>query len=661
MQLGQVNPFALVRASEYTDDQINELWVELGANLVEKVIEPKSVNSKYILGGKGTGKTHLLRYHSYQVARRRLSNTSGLEVLDELGYFAIFLRTTALDAGRFEAIEGVRINWQMLFGVYLELRMVESVLDAVCDIKFTSQEKNFDDAGFIAKMAESLTAATVSKCQDVRDFQVWVTTQRKSFDAAINNAAFSGELDLKMPFAIGALCLPIKDALAILHPKFSEIPLLYLIDEIENLSEHQQQVINSLIRYGEGRATFRVTGRLYARKTLATIGEGEENRPGSEFLVTLLDPILTEHQKYPEFARNFVVSRLRQKDGEKLNIRGLFSEVNSDIFFESALRQLRILDETPPFISTFSRMLGISTKGFTEHPLLGVVRKLTQRVPMVLAKLNILIFAKRYKHGSSPVVLSEEIAAEAQAFLNGAKSGVYANAYGHYKGDLFAQICREAKQETSVPYAGWDTFVDMSSGNPRNLLIVLGEAYSIAAFRELEFTSENPLPIDLQTAAAEAAARFMFEQDTNYGSNSDRAKVSVARLGALLRTARYSLNIPEVSPLAVSFSSECLTPQSHDVLKFALNYSLVFEVADGRADRNSAQLMRKIYLNPMLSPKWGLGTGRRGDISLNDILVNAIFDPSRKLEFDACLKALHQKWNDPFLTSSHDANQTNLF
>ena len=122
----------------------------------------------------------------------------------------------------------------MLFGVYLELRLAESVLDAVCDVKSTSHGNTFDDAAFIAKMGESLTTREVSECQDVHDFRVWVTTQRKTFDVAINNAAFSGELALSMPFAIGALCLPIKEALAALHPKFSEIPLLYLLDEIES-------------------------------------------------------------------------------------------------------------------------------------------------------------------------------------------------------------------------------------------------------------------------------------------------------------------------------------------------------------------------------------------------------------------------------------------
>lgn len=661
MQPGQVNPFALVRASEYTDDQINELWVELGAQLVEKVIEPTSANSKYILGGKGTGKTHLLRYHSYQVARRRLSDEPGLEVLRKLGYLAVFLRTTSLDAARFEAIDGVRVNWQMLFGVYLELRLAQGVLDALCDLKSTSEGEAFDDRGFIAKMAHSLTSPAVSECQSIHDFRSWVTDQRKNLDAAINNAAFSGELSLSMPFAIGALCLPIKDAMGSLHPKLAEIPLLYLLDEIENLSEFQQQVINSLIRYGEGRATFRVTGRLYARKTLATMGGGEENRPGSEFGVTYLDPILKDHQKYPEFARNFIISRLRPKVGEKLNVRSLFCEISSEGFFETALRQVGISDEEPPFIGNFSRMIGLPARGASKHPLYAVVKTLTRGIPTILAKLNVLLFAKRYRPGTNPLELSSEIASEAKAYLKGEKTGAYANAYGHYKGDLFAQICRESRQDGNVPYSGWEAFVDMSSGNPRNLLIALGEAYSIAAFRELSFAPETPLPVDLQTAAAEEAARFIFDQDTNYGSNSDLAKIAVARLGVLLRTARYSLNIPEVSPLAVSFSNESLTPHASEVLKFALNYSLIFEVLEGRADRNSDQLKRKVHLNPMLSPKWGLATGRRGDISLNDELVNAVFDPSRKLDFDSCLKALSLKWNDPFSTSSDDANQTKLF
>ena len=220
------------------------------------------------------------------------------------------------------------------------------------------------------------------------------------------------------------------------------------------------------------------------------------------------------------------------------------------------------------------------------------------------------------------------ISEECKVFIQGRlKTSSYSNAYGHYKNDLFAQVCRESRK-THVPYAGFNTFISMSSGNPRNLLIVLGRAYEIAAFKELDFIRGAPLSIQLQTEAAIEAARFMYERDTNYGSQSDFARVAVERLALVLRTARYALNIPEVSPLAVSFSDDELTVDARRVLDGALNYSFVFEAQYGRLDRNSQRVMRKIQLNPLLSPKWGLPTARRGDLSLSRDLVNAIFDPS---------------------------------
>src|ERR1022692_1346070 len=134
----QTNPFALVRASDYTDEQINSLWVEIGPKLISTIIEPQSRISKFILGGKGTGKTHLLRYYSYPVSRLRFPNKSGLSILVEQKFLAIFLRANGIDAARFEATSEVDSKWQQLFGVYLELRLVEGVLDALCDIKVTS-------------------------------------------------------------------------------------------------------------------------------------------------------------------------------------------------------------------------------------------------------------------------------------------------------------------------------------------------------------------------------------------------------------------------------------------------------------------------------------------------------------------------------------------
>ena len=659
--MDQANPFALVRASDYTDQQINSLWVELGPQIINAIIEPQLRISKFILGGKGTGKTHLLRYYSYQVARLRFHNDSGLSILVKQKFLAIFIRATSLDASRLEASSEDTHKWQQLFGVYLELRLVEGVLDALCDIKRTSPNNLFDDEAFIAEMAKSIIDQSVTACQSITDFREWIIQERRRIDDAVNNAAFVGKLDLRVPFSIGSLCLPVSRAIGRWNTSLSELPLIYLIDEVENLTESQQQVLNSLIRYGEGLAVFRVTGRLYARKTLSTLADGEENREGSEFTTTRLDDILRNYKKYPEFARKFVTRRLSplgiSTRGGKFSFSefdpfSCFEEVSSSDHYSLAIAQLKIDVAEPTFIKAFIEVLR-SASG-KEQSSLSMAREvadvLTHEIPLLLQKLNLLLFCKKYKRNSSNLVLAKKIRSDSLEFLDGGKTGKtsYTTAYGHWATDLFAQLCRESKKTDGVPYAGFETFVKMSCGNPRNLLIILGKAYEIAAFKEVDFIKGPKLSVSMQTEATLEAARFMFERDTNYGSQSERARDAVSRLALVLRTARYALNIPEVSPLAVSFYEGDLTPDAKQTLDSALNYSLVFEIYDGRPDRNSQRINRKIQLNPLLSPRWGLPISVRGDISLGRDLANAVLDPNHTNEFDLLLKGLNSRWNNPF-------------
>lgn len=645
----QTNPFSLVRASEYSDQQINSLWVELGAPIINAVIEPKSGTSKYILGSKGTGKTHLLRYHSYQVARLRNREVTGIDAVKRMQYLAVFLRATALDASRFEAMEVESSKWQQLFGVYLELRLAESLLEILCEIKLTSPRSKFNEEAFISIACDTLTDAKAQECKTLDQFRNWLISERKAIDEAVNNAAFDGNLNVRVPFSIGALCLPIKKAMCAWHKAFESIPLIYMLDEVENFSAKQQQVVNSLIRYGEGLATFRVTGRLYARKTLATLG-GEENREGSEFTVAPLDEILKANSGYHDFAKSFVLKRLGfhsavQAKRPHFDPRYRFEEIDSSNFCIDALRQIGINQQNLTFASSFSALLSRDLKVPSQAEADRITKSLIDTLPPVVQKLCILLFCKKYKVGQDPNSLAESLGKDAQRFCSasGAGKGTFATAYSHYKWDLLAQLCRETKK--LIPYAGFDTFVSMSCGNPRNLLIILGRVYEISVFRDQDFINGPLLSIELQTTAATEASRFLFERDSNYGSNSDKARIVVERLGAFLRTARYALKIPEVSPLTVSFSDSDLNPNARVALRYALNYSFLFESYKGRPDRNSDKLNRKIQINPMLSPRWGLPTGRRGDINLSPEIVNAIFDIEMANEFKTVLNLVTNRWN----------------
>lgn len=671
--MNKVNPFSHIRASDYTDDEINALWVGFGPSAIDAVIEPSSRVSKYILGGKGSGKTHVLRYHSFQVARKRDQNATGLSTLIAQKFLAVFLRAAAFDASRFENVSGQKTTWQQLFGIYFELMLIEEVVDALCEVQASSPEENFDDQAFIAEIVKITSNKSVQTCSSLSEFLHWIRDQRGDIDDAINHWAFTNHLAINVPFNLGSVALKINQAIAKWHPSLASLRLIYLIDEIENFSELQQEVVNTFIRYGEGQATFRVTGRLYAVKTFATINSGEENREDSEYKVTELDDILRKHRGYPQFARKFISNHLAsgafqdQAEAPSQTVfdpKKSFEEIKIENFYEIPILDFNLDAARPHFIKNFTNAISASKQILsTDATPAEIAHKLTHGFPLVLQKLNILQFCKKFSTRVSAKHLSEKIAQDCTNFLSNepTEDKYYLIAYGHYSGDLFAQLFNEARIGTKLPYAGFDTFVKMSAGNPRNLLIILGRAYDIASFRGIDFIHESGLSIAFQTEAVLASARVAYDKDAGYGPMAERAKAATNRFASVLRAARYALRIPEVSPLAVSFLDDDLSDESREVLQYAIHYSFIFENKNGRRDRNTRRLNRKVQLNPMMAPVWGLPLGRRGDVKLTRQLLNYIFDPALGEEFEKALRELDRTWNNPFRTRSARLPQKELF
>jgi hypothetical protein len=666
LQFDDSNPFAPLRATDYTDEQINGLWVELGSGWMNAVLEPRSIVSKYILGSKGSGKTHLLRYHSYPVARLRMPTRAGLSIVRDAGCLAVFLRTTNQDASRFELEKASPSALQLLFSVHLELSLLDLVSSALADIRETTTGTDFDDQALLQALAPRITDPSFVEVRDLSQLRIWISGWMRSIDEAVNQSAFSGEFDLQLPFSNGSLALPMGAALRQWNAAFATCKLIYILDEIENLTESQQEVVNTLIRYAEGRVTFRATGRLYSRKTLATVAGGEENREGSEFTVTRLDDILRRTKDYADFAARFIARRmgaLVTRASGRSSFVGFDPKATfEDVSIEEYVKRHALPWQDSKFVKSFREALARRQSAKADED--PIVEHLVEGLPPLLQRLNVLLFCKKFATKKHAVLLAEAIREDCEKFamIGSASRGPYATAMGHWKWDLFAQLCRESKRRDAlVPYAGFMTFVAMSSHNPRNLLVLLAKVYEIATFREVDLVRAGKLSVDIQTDAAIEAARFIFESDSNYGLRSDRAREAVGRLAELLRTARYALNIPEVSPLAISFDNEDLTLEGRAVLESAFNYSLMFEIVDGRPDRNTQRLRRKVQLSPMLSPRWGLPIGRRGDLSVSGAMLNAIFDPSAKETFDILLKQHNAKWNSPFSPHTKDFAQSKLF
>ncbi len=579
---------------------------------------------------------------------------------------AIFLRTTNMDAGRFDLRGESEGALQQLFSVHLELKLVDLVGEVLQDIERTSPDAVFDASALVDQLAQGIADASFADVVTLMDLRAWVSRWLRAIDDATNAAAFTGKFELRLPFALGGLALPMGAALRRWHPSLKAIKLIYILDEIENLSEKQQEVVNTLVRYAEGRVAFRLTGRLYSRKTLATFANGEENRDGSEFTVIRLDDILRKMKNYSAFATRFIEKRMGGLGLTRTN-RGSFTSFDPKAAFEevqldSYVEHYGLPPKEARFIRGFREAIAKSKTPMS--PECDIIEPLVDGIPPLLQRLNVLLFCKKFGPKTKAAALAAKIRDDCERYREsgGSLKGAYATAVGHWKGDLFAQLCRESRRrDAAVPYAGFSTFVAMSSHNPRNLLVLLGKVYEIASFKGIDLGRSAKLSIDVQTSAALEAARFAFEGDANYGIRSDQARDAVNRFAELLRTARFALNIPEVSPLAISFDNDDLSVTGRGTLESAFNYSLLFEISDGRPDRNSQRLKRKVQLSPMLSPRWGLPIGRRGDISVNGPMLNAIFDSTERQTFEILLAQQSAKWNFPFSSSPKDFTQAKLF
>ena len=420
------NPFAPIRAADYTNEQINELWVELGRDWMSTILEPRSIVSKYILGSKGSGKTHLLRYHSYQVARLREPTTAGLSLVQSTGCLAIFLRTTNMDAGRFDLRGESEGALQQLFSVHLELKLVDLVGEALQDIERTSPDAHFDIASLVAVVAQSVADPSFSSITSLSELRLWVSRWLHSIDDATNAAAFTGKLNLRMPFALGSLALPMGTALRAWNMPFGSIKLIYILDEIENLSEKQQEVLNTLVRYSEGRVAFRLTGRLYSRKTLGTIANGEENREGSEFTVTRLDDILRKMRNYSAFASRFIEKRMGGLGGRRGSKAAPTGFDSSAAFEEVVLDDYVARYASPPHDSRFVRSFREAIEK-SKTPIASpreIVDVLVEGVPPLHQRLNVLLFCKKFGPKSNGVALAAKIRTDCERFIELNRPGI---------------------------------------------------------------------------------------------------------------------------------------------------------------------------------------------------------------------------------------------
>jgi hypothetical protein len=403
-----------------------------------------------------------------------------------------------------------------------------------------------------------------------------------------------------------------------------------------------------------GRIPFKIGGRTYGFKTYKTFSDEEEIKEGSEYEVLPLDQKMRSgaNGDYKAFAKRLCFRRLKEAG---FVTPGLLDEQREFEFLDKAFEvtpNTRLGEADTAFViekyQSFERpyfdklrdklrsgMKAARSPGITsEEDITAICDLLAVPQYPLLEKLNIFLLYKEWRSRSSSnlITSAQKIKSNCDQFQKSGVAGTYSRQLEKRRGDMLAQLNRECggKQQ----YLGIDMFIDMSEGLPRNLLVILKAVFNWSIFRGEGPFGKGTISAVAQREGVREAAEWFFDDARMPGDDGAAIRSSIRRLATLFREIRYSDKPSEKALCTFSADLTRCSPEAERIISLAEKWSLLLRLVEGQKDKNTLRIDDKLFINPMLAPKWDLPVARGGALSLPAEEVNSIFDETHSTDFE---------------------------
>ena len=454
-----------------------------------------------LVGGRGTGKTTVLRGLSYQ-------GRFELEKQDEKSppswrYYGFYYRVDTNKVAAFKGPELSENDWLRRFGHYMNLLMCVQVLRFLSWFQTTSQISTDLREDDLASIAAAFSLQSTSSNKDLLHQLERSLTE---FEAHINNVVDGSGPSLSMQGApIGLLIESVKRL-----DLFADKLFFFLIDEYENLEDYQQQLMNTLIKHSGEVYSFKICVRELGWRVRTTISGSESLSSPADYTRINISEVM-QGRGFEEFSHKVCQDRLATL------IEGNHQDVAE---IRELLPSLSEEEE--------ARLLGIQDHNS------DTLRELQQiRAPEIVGRLTpieicLLAYWARSQNQSLSQVFDD--------FQQNDRA--WRTRLNNYRHALLFTL-RRGRPGIRKYYAGWDTFIRLSGGNIRFLLQLVEESLT----RHLSDGGglHEAVPADVQTHAAQAIGR---------GNLTELEGLSVhgAQLAKLLLSLGRILGIMAASP-----------------------------------------------------------------------------------------------------------------
>jgi hypothetical protein len=609
---------------------------------------------RIIVGGRGCGKTMLLRYLSHQSAFSREREIVPVESLRHIGlYWRADTQFAAAMNGRGIADDVWHSAFNHLVAVTNSIEVIgslHSIANSNAGVLSTSDfhQIRFDDlTPYFDLLPQTLDALRSRLELCLRQLRMWV------------NNVHTAQVP---PFLPGAsFVLDVIRAVRKALPCLAESTYFVYLDEYENLSPYQQRIVNTCLKHSEEPLIFNLAMKRNAFVTRETLG--------TESLMEMAD-----------FRMHNLEDYLRS-DFEVFAAEILFLNINpatpSLLPFDIALLRDPALLPRRREGAHRHAVLNATARLFPDVPHrelaqiafrdAAVRRSLTERVAKTLRARSAtispeLLCDEQYPEASIvvPALLhrkSIEPAAVAREFalLRQGKDNKFTGATNWIHNNFVGCLLHlyEPHSRTCPFYAGFHTFCHLSRGNIRHLLELchksIGRIELSAPTKDLRVP-----PLEQAEAARQASADFLKEV-RSFGRIGNQLHAFVLRLGSVLALAhsRPTQSEPEPSHFSIRQRVMQLDAQDQDFIREAIKFSVLFEEEETKQKDEIAQANIEYVLNPIYAPYFRITYRKRRRLEFTAeefvTLTRGSYNDVRDL-----LKRLTEQWR----VDLEDVNET---
>lgn len=548
-----------------------------------------------LVGGRGTGKTTVLRCLSYE--GQHILHTDRKSI-DEFPYYGFYYRVNTNRVTAFRGPELEEKEWVSLFAHYFNLVLCEISVSFLTWYQSHCSRKFEISVESLKRVALSLNITFEGEGKEhLHEFSECLVKAKIVFEAYINNVVDGPKPRLSMQGA------PLDILFGELHgmPEFKKKIFFFLIDEYENFENYQQRVVNTLVKHSGQLYTFKIGVRELGIKERATLNPDEQLISPADYSKINISEKLDEGS-FKSFALAVCNDRIQRIQSA--------SEIIRDVI---ALLPGMTEDEEASRLGIDRIVLDIK-RDFQAH--LDPVRAAS-----VLTLSPLRIYFLHFWRESHDITLEQTV----DEYLDTPKK--WEERFQNYKHALLFTI-KKKKSGIRKYYAGWDVFIRLAGSNIRYLLELVEQSLVLTDDQNLA----KPVDFETQTQAAQNIGKKNLGELEGLAVSGGQLKKLLLSLGRIFQVmaANAAGHAPEVNQFHLSDQS--LTPEVEELLNSGVMHLALLRYPGSKLMDDADTREHDYMIHPIFSAFFVFSYRRKRKMMLSgENLIGLVKSPRKTL------------------------------